>query len=508
MRASLTAVLFACLFASHGISQTPAADTLKLKTLTRQQAVDDLDHLVDVFRETHPGLYRYTGKSDMDALITRIKSRISDSIPFYNFFSLAASYIAGIRCAHTYLTPVSNIEAFLTGATKMLPLEVMIIQGQPYVSLNGNTDTIVKPGDRLLSINGRGIKEIMEELDEHTWTDGYNRSAKASMMSGIKFPLFYYMLIEQPDSFHVQLETLKKVKHSITLPAKRFEEFYQAFFSNPVNKSVIEVNSERNKKDREHGWRVDYPSLPSTAILRINGFGGGESSEEAAKIIRNFLDSVMRDLSKNKISNLIVDLRNNGGGWDVQGVELFTYLAKDSAPVPYYRRKHSITDGSEYLKYSDLSKEDLANLKKELKPEPDGTFSVRPEYSIDMTLHPPKPNRFKGKIYFLMNGGSGSTTSEFLAVARSNNMGIFIGEESGGAYEGGNGGSFLHFNLANSGIAIGSPLLYYQNAVKPPKQKGRGTLPDHEVITRVEDMLTAYDRQMEYTFDLIRKSKH
>jgi hypothetical protein len=61
-----------------------------------------------------------------------------------------------------------------------------------------------------------------------------------------------------------------------------------------------------------------------------------------------------------------------------------------------------------------------------------------------------------GNLYFLINGGSASTTAEFTAVAHSNKLGIFIDTETGGAYEGGNGGSFLHFKLPNSCIAVGA----------------------------------------------------
>jgi Peptidase family S41 len=117
----------------------------------------------------------------------------------------------------------------------------------------------------------------------------------------------------------------------------------------------------------------------------------------------------------------------------------------------------------------------------------------------------PKPNRFTGKVYFLMNGGSGSTTAEFLAVAHSNKLGVFVGEECAGNYTGGNGGEFISVSLPNSKIQVGVPLLYYHNAVTKPIIEGRGTLPDYFVPNNIKDILTKTDTQLNFTFDLIKK---
>ena len=80
-----------------------------------------------------------------------------------------------------------------------------------------------------------------------------------------------------------------------------------------------------------------------------------------------------------------------------------------------------------------------------------------------------------------------------------------VGDEAGGAYEGGNGASFIHVELPNSKIQVGTPLLYYDNAVKPVLQKGRGTMPDYVVPPQLEDILIGRDIQFEFVKDLIRK---
>ncbi|MEM6379996.1 MAG: S41 family peptidase, partial [Bacteroidota bacterium] len=258
-------------------------------------------------------------------------------------------------------------------------------------------------------------------------------------------------------------------------------------------------------------WRLVFPEdLKETAILRFDSFGGkGMNSEKsAAKAMRKFMDKSLAKIKNERTRFLIIDVRDNGGGWDVQGTELLTYLVKADSTFPYYHRLHTLTDNSPFLKYSDLSLLDRAAVKKELQPEADGTFSFKPNASPGLLPQEPKDNRFTGEVFILMNGNSNSTTSEFVAMAQQLKVAIFIGEEAGGAAVGGNGGSFIRYTLPNSGIYVQVPLVYYNNAVSTEVNIGRGALPDYMVQLTLADFLTNRDTVMEYAFDLIRAAQN
>jgi C-terminal processing protease CtpA/Prc len=118
----------------------------------------------------------------------------------------------------------------------------------------------------------------------------------------------------------------------------------------------------------------------------------------------------------------------------------------------------------------------------------------------------PQKDRFTAKVYFLVNGGSASSTGEFSAVTYSNKLGVFVGEETQGNYTGGNGGEFIPLVLPQTRIFVNIPLLYYDNAVTPPTQAGRGTIPDYSVPNNIEDILSGSDTQLNFIYGLIRKS--
>lgn len=503
----LSLFLLAILPVSHA-QQTNLGDSLIFRTLTKEDMQTDFRYLRKILEETHPALYRYTSKSNMQQKMDGIYNILDHAMPLYDYYKLLAAFITDIRCAHTSITPTKDFGQYVRHGIKMIPLEIFPINGRLYISAIGSMDTTIRSGDEILSINGREPGNILDQTKRHMWADGYIETSKIAQMGGIRFGIWYYLMVERTDSFHLNLRTLQGLLKQVTIPALNANIFLPNFFKNPVNKAIIAANKERNKKEQKHGWRLEMADAPNSAILRINGFGGGKNGKEAAQIMRTFMDKNMTTLKKKKIQNLIVDLRNNGGGWDIQGVELFTYLMKDTTPMRYYRRKHAIVnDTTEYLKFSDLSPEDRANVKNELQPESDGTFTIREEYNDDLKLQYPKPNRFTGNLYFLINGGSGSTTSEFIAVAYSHSLGKFIGEESGGAYEGDNGGSFLHFELPKSGISAGTPLLWYDNGVKPPVQKGHGVIPDYPVGPNIGDIIKGKDTALEFTLKLIRDQR-
>jgi hypothetical protein len=484
------------------------ADKLSTRVIAKEKMQEDFSFLRSILETTHPALYRYTSKAMMQQEMDSLAGLLNKDMAFYDYYQLLASLVADIRCAHTYIVPKQDIGSYFTKEIKMLPFEIIPAGNRLYITLNGTTDATIRPGYEIMAINGRPAGQVMQRLHRHLWADGYILSSKTSQVTGARFGMFYYMMVEQPDSFLLTLRDLEGKITEMKVPALANNVYFPQFFKNPVNKPLMALYKDRNKKDREKGWRLEMLPVPRTALLRINAFGGGKDAEAAAKKMRQFMDKNIAALKKNETGNLIIDLRDNGGGWDIQGVELFTYLMKDTIPVRYYRRKHTITDSSGFFRFSDLSADDLANVKNELVREPDGTFTVKEEYNEDLKLQYPKPERFTGNIYFLVNGGTGSSASEFAAVAHSHGLGVFIGDETGGAYEGDNGGSFLHFQLPNSGIAVGTPLIYYHNGIKVPAQKGRGVIPDYPVHSSLDDLLHARDPQLELALELIRGNKN
>lgn len=486
--------------------KTPATDTLLTCILQPADMQADFRYFRRLLEETHPGLYRYVPRASMQAKLDSIDRALTQPMPFYTFFGVVAALIGDIRCAHTHALPSKNWREQFNGTLKTIPIFMFPARHRSYVLLNGTSDQTIQPGFELLAINGESIEAIRERLYRYYWTDGYIESARMATLNGELFALFYYWFIDRPSTYALTFRNPTGDTVRLSTPAQPFTTTLKMLKKNPVNKQMVAwyVGKKNN-----HPWRLSFPDdISQTAILRLDAFGGKgmNNGDQAIKRFQQFMDKSMSTIAKKQAKNLIVDLRSNPGGWDSQGIELFTYLMKTDSAVPYYARQHSLTDSTEFLQFSDLSETDRRNVKQELIRENDGTFTLKQGSNTREPMrYGPKPNRFKGRVYILMDGKSASTASEFLAIAHANKVGVFIGEESGGAYEGGNGSSFITLGLPKSGIQVTTPLVYYDNAVGRPLQKGRGTLPDHDLPVTINDLLTHTDSQLEFVKELIKR---
>jgi C-terminal processing protease CtpA/Prc len=117
----------------------------------------------------------------------------------------------------------------------------------------------------------------------------------------------------------------------------------------------------------------------------------------------------------------------------------------------------------------------------------------------------PAKDAFTGDVYMLTNGWSFSITGEFAPVIHNMGRATFVGQETGGAYQGDNSGYFSILPLPNTNIDLGIPLWSYYTAISKEPVKDRGIIPQYIVEPTVQDVLTGTDREMVYTLELIKK---
>ena len=479
-------------------------DGLCDRILSAEAMQEDFAVYCRVLRETHPGLYRYRSRREMDAKIDSVTQLLVEPLPFYTYYRHLAALTVDFRCAHTMVFPAKDINAYLESTIRMFPMYLYPIQGELYVVFNGAPESTIPPGSVVTRINSYSAAAISEKIRRHCWTDGFIEVAKNRALQGGMFGLFYYTIIERPDSFAVRYRAPDGSEGQVDLAARTVADMQKQIARHPLNADMLRYYDKGSRKS----WELTFPEdTPSTALLRFAGFGGKgmNSTKSARRAMRKFMNRAMKQINQKKAKQLIIDVRSNTGGWDVHGVELISYLVKSDTAFRYYRRLHAVTNDSEFLIHSDLPVSELDQADKYLEKAADGTYWLKETDDSLLGLHSPKPNRFAGEVYILMDEGSASTTAEFVAVAKSARIATLVGEESAGAYEGGNGSSFISYALPNSGILLRSPLVAYQNAVAPPSLVGRGTLPDFRITMQQEDLLNNFDRQLAFVKEMIQR---
>lgn len=127
------------------------------------------------------------------------------------------------------------------------------------------------------------------------------------------------------------------------------------------------------------------------------------------EMFRSFLKEMFAELKAQRIRNLIIDIRNNGGGNSELGDELLQYLV--SKPFSQYEKT--------LVKYSDIRKEylrkssgiDSTELKNYLQ-QISGTVGVINH--LKNIIEPKDKNeRFTGNVYLLTSGQTFSSAADF-----------------------------------------------------------------------------------------------
>ena len=104
----------------------------------------------------------------------------------------------------------------------------------------------------------------------------------------------------------------------------------------------------------------------------------------------------------------------------------------------------------------------------------------------------------------LIDGGTFSTASDAAAHIRHLTSATFIGEETGGTYEGNTSGMNAELTLPHSRFRVRIGLYGYYSRVAPPRAPGRGVLPDHPAPRRVADVIAGRDAPLERAVTLAR----
>lgn len=162
-----------------------------------------------------------------------------------------------------------------------------------------------------------------------------------------------------------------------------------------------------------------------------------------------------------------------------------------------------------YLKTSNVPKDILKEWDTYVEPEREGKYYVKaqPKYSAELKLFYPKPNRFEGKVYFYVNGGSSSAASSCAGTAKSKKLAVIVGEETAGCYVGGGSTNGLDLTLPNSKIAAHTSILYCRFATEDG-DKDRGVLPDYYFATDFKSWVANGNKEwLAFMYNLIQENK-
>jgi C-terminal processing protease CtpA/Prc len=325
------------------------------------------------------------------------------------------------------------------------PLQVRLVNKQLFVVNPMNNSDKVKVKDEILSINGIETAKLISDISEHIVAQANIQTYKNHHFNTYFAALIPYAL-GLPKTFEI---VVKENNGSIKLhKAKEMAtELYDPSVNSCSNDLCLEILG------------------GGTAVLTISSFNYYEWNNYP--VFKSFLDSSMKVIENKKIENLIIDVRYNRGGSQHPSIYLLQHLM--DKPFTYYSKTESAG-------------------------KTDKTYGEEIFYPLE--------NRFRGKVYFLIDGNGNSTTGHFMSLVKAYNLGTIIGEELG-SNQFCTAGQTL-FRLSNTKLVVSSANnTHISTATKLPDEIG--ILPDFFVTQSIDDYLNKVDAVKIYTLKLIKK---
>lgn len=458
------------------------------QTLTPGQARQDLSYLKRKLDLLHPGMGYYTPQFRMEQLYDSLYNRLTAPVDYLAFFHHVSPLVTAIKDGHTNLNHHKN---YIDRTTRFIPFFIRPVGTRYYVSHNVSRDTSLRRGTELLTINNRTVADLHGELMEHdhSGSDGDNRTGR-QQWSLVQFADYYAAWFGSADSIAItyRLPGDTLVRHTdLRCPT---------------------LNGFRTVLHRRYHFEADSPpnlsvrvvdTLTRTAVLRMSSFMGLKKIDPFQRAFNRRLRQAFRDVKRQNIQNLVVDMQGNGGGIVLNSARLLRYWMPGSFTIMEHEEMKRAARAELVTRWNPLS---ALNFSMKYRSTGAGSFVNR---SVRHRYRPRRGTAFTGNLYFLMNGASFSAATSVLAKTLDAGMGTFVGEASGSAYWGDFAGHFKTVTLPNSRMLVRIPLKKLTHAVEAGRANGFTVEPDFTVVRSYDDLLTNRDYVLAYALQLIRQ---
>lgn len=453
------------------------------KALTKKYSPDEclrvIDNAAEALETSQPGVYRYHSRAEFKQYLDSVKATVNGPLTELELYRKLKPLVARIGCLHTDLITAVNYKGWLDRSPNLLPFQLYCEGSRAFVIKNYSSNPTIAPGDEILSVNGRNMPDIVKLLLAAIPADGYNQTMKYLALYHM-FPTWYRSIVEVADTFVVTVKHNSSELVSI-VPAAKKEAIAQDGFL----------------KEFSYPKQLVFRVADNTGFLTIHTFANSVI-KRGNQDFKTFIDQTFEELNARGVPRLVVDLRYNTGGSDANAA-YFTSFFFDK-PYRYWDRI-VVTEkiakkirGIAGIWYQPPVQQDSVWLWQKGKTVRDFDF-----YELQQpALHP-----YKGKVYVLINGFCMSSCADVAGVLSHHKKAVFIGEETGGGYQGNNSGIMPGVNLRPTKMVLTVPLQEYFTAVDPNVNFGRGTMPDYPVKITTADIIKEVDRPMETAMGLI-----
>lgn len=454
--------------------------------LSAEQISNDIALLKKTYQRIHPGYTRYTDLATLEQSWDQIytDSQQSGGMSINDFYLRIQSSLSLIRCDHTKANLPKAMIKERNESPIYLPFKWRWVEQRAFV-IGVDGENQLSLFDEIIAIDGRDIKELVEDVEHYIPVDGYTEwSRNAGISDSMEFmggAVDHFGSLIWANKVRVTV-SIKKSDGSIKqidMPRINYKEY----------RALPSLGSDaRSFKDAVTFERIG----DKAAYLSVDTFVNYRDTVDPEDIYA----PIFKAIKEEKRDVLILDLRNNGGGSSDASMGLFANLITEKMQVKTDMRVNT-------LEFEDIRPHLWTWDKRALDPSrigfsknDDGSYSLRSWFTDELDKVKPTKHAFTGKLIVLTSNSNSSGSTNLLSALQSTGRATMVGEKTGGSKEGVTAGLLFTLTLPESKITTRVPFFRYTNNVKSFVE-GMGVTPDVFAPMTVEAFLRKGDPALE-----------
>lgn len=435
-----------------------AASSCPSGSLTPFQAREDLELAISAVETAMPELYWRQTRQDWERHKARARAEAARARSDEELFRVLRPLLGGIGEGHLSVARTDAMNCRYREDGRLFPLDLLWRDDGVFVTAGHGAASDIPVGTRLLAINGEEQRALLDEMMRASAHDGDIRTGVMRDRAGRGYAVIRWWMRGNEPTFDVRLRlpdgrAVRRRLEPIAVAAR------PALPPDPDPVATLQwIDAD-----------IAYLYVPTFSNRRYRAAGAD---------YRATLQAIFDEFHTRGARNLILDLRDNGGGSEPNESILFSYLV--SAPMQKYASVHSRPNT---LRVTSLSGKVFeheiydADELPTVRPGPSGDlFRLNAPPEGLMTHWQPVAPVFTGRLVVLAGGYTFSGGAELASMLRATNRGLFVGEEVGGTHGGNTSGYKWDLTLPHSGMEIGIPLLAFR-FVWPEQPAHHGAMP-------------------------------
>ena len=507
-------------------------NTLYYKKIQPKDLKKDVSYVQKQLVKMHPDLNWYITKENLDYKFDSLKNSIKTPLTANEFYLKISPIVASVHQGHmnmsmrTLIVADSLKKKYKKSTNPLEHFEYAYLNNKLYITKNkSKTDSIVQIGSEVLAINGVSPQYLYTKYRKTLTSDGYNQTGIPKFFAR-RINNLYVAELGFLDSISIDLKCGNE-QHKTVVKRKFVTKEQNTSKNTNVKKDTLSKAEQKvialkkakedkalNKRKALYGYdhknkiyikEVSYPIAndSTTAILKIKDFSEGQYK---------VYDTIFSEFKKNNVQHLIIDLRGNPGG-RLNDIYKLSQFLNDS--TYQFIQPATITNRFTFLNMlkgkSTVSTilsapfvsifSTIRAIKATKNDQGEIVYPLKSSKPVE-----PKINNYKNKIYVITDGMTFSAAAIISSHLKGRNRALFVGEETGGTYNGTVAGIMPELKLPKSKLGLRVGLM----TIKPVEQnkiEGYGIQPDIEIKPTIDQLINNEDPELQWILNHIKENK-